>query len=198
MKPRIPFLLVGVALVTFTSTARADAPASTASAPPPEKRMKPRVMADVDAGLAYRALYGSHVWGGELSAAVGAELEPGAILLTSDLLFGATEFGLRVWSCHVAPLWQFRLARLRLGAGPSVSYLQIARITEPGHALWNLGVGVVGQASFDLLQLDTTGADGRPTPPHAFYGAVRLNVDDVLGTGAPIVYGPTFALGLRL
>ncbi len=161
--------------------------------------MKPRVMADLDAGLAYRALYGSHFWGGELSAAVGVELKPGTVMLTTDLLFGKTEYGLTVWNWHVAPLWQFRIARLRLGAGPSFSYLQVARVTEPSHALWNMGVGVVGQASFDLVQLDATAADGRPTPPHALYGAIRLNIDDMLGGGdAPIVFGPTFAIGLRL
>jgi hypothetical protein len=223
VKRRAQFLAVcGVvsAFASFSRVAHADdaVPESAPSAPtavssPPEptadspseepppkpKKFKPRVMASIDGGLAYRALYGSHFGGGEITAAAGVDLKPGAVSLTTDLLYGKTEYGLTTWDWHMATIWEFRFNRLRVGLGPTLTYLQIGRVTTPDHPFWVVGAGLVGQVSFDLVQYDVVRNDGRPTTPHAFYAAIRFNFDDYLevdDSGA-VTYGPTFSLGYR-
>jgi hypothetical protein len=194
--------LTTVALAGFPRAARAaDAvPADeTPSDPPRPKKFKPRFMASIDGGLAYRALYGSHFWGGEITAAAGVDLKPGAVSLTSDLLYGKTEYGLTTWDWHMATVWEFRFNRIRAGLGPSLTYLQIGRVTTPDHPFWVLGAGLVGQVSFDLVQYEVVRSDGRPTAPHAFYAAIRFNFDDYLeqNDSGAVTYGPTFSLGYR-
>jgi hypothetical protein len=209
MKPHPHFLAVccGLsALVGFSRAADADetAPEPSADAPPsdpprPPKKFKPRFMASIDGGLAYRALYGSHFWGGEITATAGVDLKPGAVSLTTDLLYGKTEYGLTTWDWHMSTVWEFRFNRIRAGLGPSLTYLQIGRITTPDHPFWVVGAGLVGQVSVDLVQYEVVRSDGRPTSPHAFYAAIRFNFDDYLeqeDSGA-VTYGPTFSLGYR-
>jgi hypothetical protein len=214
MKRQPHFLVVCCAmsaLAGFSRIARADeaAPASSAEASPPDlpptdpppqpKKFKPRFMASIDGGLAYRALYGSHFWGGEITAAAGVDLKPGTISLTTDLLYGKTEYGLATWDWHLATIWEFRFNRFRAGLGPTLTYLQIGRVTTPDHPFWVVGAGLVGQVSVDLVQYDVLRADGRPTSPHAFYAAIRFNIDSYLeqDDSSAATYGPTFVLGYR-
>ena len=195
MKTLAPFLAV-LAVAGFSRVARAD---DVSSVPDNSPRFRPRFTASADGGLAYRALYGSHFWGGEITAMAGVELRPGAIELTSDLLYGKTEYGLTTWNWHLTPMWEFRFNRLRLGLGPSFGYLQIARVTTP-HPFYDVIVGGVGQVTVDLVQYDAIREDGRPTPPHAFYGGIRFNFDDYIleqNDSHATTYGPTFVLGYR-
>ncbi|MEO7111851.1 MAG: hypothetical protein ABI183_15520 [Polyangiaceae bacterium] len=195
MKALTSFFAV-LAIVGFSRVASAD---DVSSVPDNSPRFLPRFTARLDGGLAYRALYGSHFWGGEITATGGVELRPGAILLTTDLLYGKTEFGLTTWNWHLTPMFEFRFNRLRFGLGPSLGYLQIARVTTPDHPLYDLSFGGVGQLTVDIVQYDVLRNDGRPTPPHAFYGGIRFNVDSYLeqNDSHATTYGPTFMVGYR-
>lgn len=166
---------------------------------PTPKKFKPRVIFSADGGLAYRELYGSHFWGGEITAAAGVDLKPGTISLTTDLLYGKTEFGLTTWDWHVSPMWDFRFNRFRAGLGPSLSYLQIARVTTPDHPFYVLGAGVVLEATVDIIQYDADPGPDRITTPHAFYGGIRFNAESYLeqNDSHAATYGPTFVLGYR-
>ena len=201
MKALAPFFAL-FAIAGFSRAAHAD----DSNPPDPSEptvamptKFAPRLSASADGGLAYRAIYGSHIWGGEIAATAGVDLKPGTLLLETDLLYGKTEYGLTTWDWHVAPMWEFRFDRFRAGLGPSLTYLQIARVTTPDHPFHVLGAGVVLQASVDIVQWDATGHDLRPTTPHAFYGALRFNFDDYLeqNDSKATTYGPTFVLGYR-
>ncbi len=202
--------VAAVAVLGFSRAAHADDLAPSASAaisttspldvpPSPPKKFKPRFIARIDGGLAYRTLYGSHFWGGEITAAAGIDLKPGAVSLATDLLYGKTEYGLTTWDWHVATTWEFRFNRLCAGLGPTLTYLQIGRATTPDHPFWTVGAGLVGQLTYDLVQYEAIRDDGRPTSPHAFYAGIRFNFDDYLEPDDPstITYGPTFVLGHR-
>jgi hypothetical protein len=205
-KTLAPLLMI-VTIAGFSRVARADEDSPPAVAvetspaelpPSPPKKFKPRFMASVDGGLAYRALYGSHFWGGEITAAAGVDLKLGEVMLTTDLLYGKTEYGLTTWDWHIATVWEFRFNRIRAGLGPTLTYLQIARVTTPD-PFFVVGAGLVAQVSVDLVQYDGERNDGRPTSPHAFYAGARFNFDSYLeqADSGAATYGPTFVLGYR-
>ena len=194
---KIAEAILGVLTIAgFSRVARAND--DTSSVPDNSPRFLARFSAKAEGGLDYRVLYGSHVIGGDVSAAAGVELRPGAIYLAADVMLGETAYGLFTSDWRLTPSWEFRYQRVRVALGPSLSYMQITRITSPDHPFHTAGLGLFGQASFDLVQR-VRARGGRPTPPSAIYAALRFNLDVLQSDddGAPLFYGPSIAVGFR-
>ncbi len=166
-----------------------DPPASMSPnrSPPPAAAPANHFGFKVQAGPAYRRLYGTSITGADVELAFGGEGRKGGVYFNLGVVpLASTEFGLRANAFELGVGGELIWDRLRLGGGIQMTYLQVSHATFSGHT-WGLGPGFHVLASLDVVQFDG----------HAMFLSAKFNGDYLGGEPSAYAWGPTGLLGFR-
>lgn len=177
--------------------AAASEPSAPSEPPPASPKRKARFAFEVAPGFSYDRIFDVGIAALDLEGGAGITRGRFSVLLTGTYFRGSTSGHLGARGGKIGPEVDFAVVeRLHLGGGVVGTYLEIDRASSPGATLWQLGAGVFGAVTLDLVPIE----DDHAVFVRARFDAVGYASDDKDprgGSGGPLVWGPTLSLGFR-
>jgi hypothetical protein len=159
--------------------------------PPHHYTPDPRLAFRAEGGATFSRIYDIPITGGEGTIALGAEFKGQfAIYGGLSVFAGQQETGLSAVQVHFSGDIEKKWGRFRLGGGASVGDLSLERATVSTNTE-ALMLGLLALASFDVIQWGEHNNS-------AVYLSAKFRADLAFGDDAPVLWGPTFGLGVRI